>query len=874
MRKNKRGIQTGKKATAVKPITGFPLEVLFTESGYKLTWDSRFRMQVAEYRFFCDYFKDRYAALLYFGTMQAQTFSGSSASLRLIYSLSSNFLRAAAACSDIDALKLSVQSKLEKMKPKLIESQRLSYESVSAIYTGLIEKLRELSMGMELSKCVESIYARSVAQCSVRFSIEEVANSPEYPFRLLVTAVYGGRDIPLREACARLGEGALSDVSYGIKQAARTSALIKNVYNEGQVLDSYALSQDDMYTFLKEMEMYARYGIGCRIPNKWKKQKSSLSINIALGRHRTQIGVDAIMDFDINLSLGGEKLSPDEIQALLENDDELFVFRGKWVELNKSEMRSCLAAYESILNSHDDGSIALADAMRAFLAPETLLPDEFDDDFATPLVTLDNAGLMEQLASKEGEILFDVNEPSESFTAKLRPYQRDGVRWLNIMRAMGLGACLSDDMGLGKTVQAIAVLEQIRHQPHGQSLIVIPASLIQNWQDELKRFAPNIKFRLLHSSYGNMRITEGEDTDVYITTYTMLSRLPQLKKIEWECIILDEAQAIKNPQTLQSKSAKLLKARFRIAMTGTPIENSITDLWSIFDFLNPQLFGGGIDFPGDDSDAISEKLRNFVRPFILRRLKTDKSIISDLPEKIEMKSYCHLTQRQAVLYKQITNALSDEISYMHGMERRGLVLSSILKLKQICNHPDQYTGYGAYLQGESGKMLRLVDICNDIKERHERVLVFTQFKEMCEPLYNTLRDVFEADGLIIHGSVSVSERGKIVERFNNPDEYIPFIVLSLRAGGVGLNLTAANHVIHFDRWWNPAVENQATDRAFRIGQMNNVIVHKLICTGTLEEKIDKLIERKSDMAMDIVENDVKLTELSNEELLSLLHMEE
>ncbi len=258
----------------------------------------------------------------------------------------------------------------------------------------------------------------------------------------------------------------------------------------------------------------------------------------------------------------------------------------------------------------------------------------------------------------------------------------------------------------------------------------------------------------------------------------------------------------------------------------------------------------------------------------MRRLKTDKSIISDLPEKIEMKSYCHLTQRQAVLYKQITNALSDEISYMHGMERRGLVLSSILKLKQICNHPDQYTGYGAYLQGESGKMLRLVDICNDIKERHERVLVFTQFKEMCEPLYNTLRDVFEADGLIIHGSVSVSERGKIVERFNNPDEYIPFIVLSLRAGGVGLNLTAANHVIHFDRWWNPAVENQATDRAFRIGQVNNVIVHKLICTGTLEEKIDKLIERKSDMAMDIVENDVKLTELSNEELLSLLHMEE
>ena len=440
------------------------------------------------------------------------------------------------------------------------------------------------------------------------------------------------------------------------------------------------------------------------------------------------------------------------------------------------------------------------------------------------------------------------------------------------MRRMGIGACLSDDMGLGKTLQAIAVLEQIRQSCGGRCLIVIPASLLQNWQDEIRKFAPFMKYRVLHSTAGNMHIDENEDTDVFITTYAMLSRLPQIKAITWECLILDEAQAIKNPQTMQSRAAKTIPAKFRLAMTGTPIENSITDLWSIFDFLNPALFHNSLEMLSGmtDDDGFSERLKGIVRPFILRRLKTDKSIISDLPDKIEMKSYCSLTQRQAVLYKQITNMLAEELTYMQGMERRGLVLTGILRLKQICNHPDQYTGGGAYLQMESGKFIRLAEICEDIKARHERVLVFTQFREMCEPLSNALRDIFGQDGLVIHGSTSVKERGAIVERFNSPDEYVPYIVLSLRAGGVGLNLTAANHVIHFDRWWNPAVENQATDRAFRIGQTGNVIVHKLICTGTLEEKIDKLLEQKSTMATDIVESDVKLTELSNEELMALI----
>lgn len=859
-------------------VIGFPLEARFTEEGYELVWDSRIQMSAEERRFFCNYLSDKYTALMYFGAVRSEQLAKSAPSLRVLHSLSVNFLRMAVRFDTADELKAAVQAKISQILPQIQDPEKMPPESLKAVYGNLMLTLQNTASGASVSDRVRGIYAESLAAMSICFSLEERPDPTDAkPFVLIVTCNYEGRDVSLREAASMLGDEKriLPVIAESVKQAAFKSALINNVYNSGNILDSLPISFEDMHTFLKELGMYSELGIVCRIPNRWRKRRSAISLGIALGNHAVQLGADTILNFDINISIDGEKLTPEEIEQLMSAKDGLILFRNKWVELKRSEMRSCLTAYETLLSAHSDG-ISFADAMRAFLSPASLLPDP-DDEYDVPDIELENYESLIHAGDniQNDEQLFDVESPSEFFTAVLRPYQADGVRWLNRMRRMGLGACLSDDMGLGKTVQAIAVLEQIRHAKHNKSLIVIPASLLKNWQDELKRFAPYIKYRVLHSSYGNMDMTESEETDVFITTYAMLSRLPKLKSVSWECIILDEAQAIKNPQTLQSKAAKQLSAKFRVAMTGTPIENSVTDLLSIFDFLNPALFRGSINMFADvsDTDRAGERLRKVVRPFILRRLKTDKSIISDLPEKIEMKSYCHLTQRQAVLYKQITDALSDEIRYMNGMERRGLVLSSILRLKQICNHPDQYSGNGAYVNNESGKFMRLTELCNDIKARNERVLIFTQFKEMCEPLFNTLRELFGKDGLIIHGSTSVKERGRIVESFNDPDEYIPFIVLSLRAGGVGLNLTAANHVIHFDRWWNPAVENQATDRAFRIGQTSNVIVHKLICTGTLEEKIDKLIESKSAMATDIVENDVKLTELSNQELLSLLHMD-
>lgn len=866
-----------KSKKTAKVTVGRPLEVQFVNSGYELHWDSRVKMSAVERRFFCDYVKCHSMALIYFGAVNVNALANSAPSLRVLHSLAVNFLRMAARSQTPQMLQDAVDKKIQQMLPQLKNTNKIPVESLYSIYSGLVACLCEKSGGDNIATCVENIYVNTVASLSVCFSIDEGTGLAETPYKLMITCSLKGKDTPINTALETLknDEDAKNMICVSIAQAAKKSELIARIYNGGDMAQNLLLSHDDMHTFLKELELYASCSITCRIPNSWKKQRSRLSIGMTFGNKVVGIGTDSLLNFDINLSIDGEKLTQDEIAELLAKQESIFMFRGRWVELKNSEMRSCLAAYESLL-AENQGGLALADAMRAYLNPESLLPE--DDDYELPDIVIDNSEFLERLHNGfDISALFDVSKPSESFTASLRPYQYDGVKWLNLMREMGIGACLSDDMGLGKTVQAIAVIEQMRHEKQNRTLIVIPASLLQNWQDELIRFAPKIKFRILHNSFGTMDITEDEKTDVFITTYSMLARLRALRTITWDMIILDEAQAIKNPQTMQSKAAKALAAKFRIAMTGTPIENSITDLWSIFDFLNPQMFRNsiktlmaGMSMP----EQLTDKLKTFVRPFILRRLKTDKRIITDLPEKIEMKSYCSLTQRQAILYKQITNSLSDEIHYMTGMERRGLVLTSILRLKQICNHPDQYAGQGTYQQSESGKFMRMLEICSDIKIRHERVLVFTQFKEMCEPLSAALTELFGVEGLIIHGSTSVGERGRIVERFNDPNEYIPYIVLSLRAGGVGLNLTAANHVIHFDRWWNPAVENQATDRAFRIGQTSNVIVHKLICMGTLEEKIDRLIAHKSDIASDIVENDVKLTELSNEELLSLLHMDE
>jgi non-specific serine/threonine protein kinase len=469
-----------------------------------------------------------------------------------------------------------------------------------------------------------------------------------------------------------------------------------------------------------------------------------------------------------------------------------------------------------------------------------------------------------------------------TFKAELRPYQEKGVSWLSFLHSLNFGMCLADDMGLGKTVQVLALLHLLKHRGEkGASLLVIPASLIANWANEILKFAPDITFYTAHPAGNDSKSVESKEAheldelDLVITTYSMVQKYEWLHAYEWKYVVLDEAQAIKNPNTKQTKAVKKLMSRNRIVMTGTPVENRLSDLWSLFDFINPGLLGSSKEFSkfvrnlSQDPEGYG-RLRKVISPYILRRLKTDRTVISDLPEKIEMKTWSSLSRKQAVLYQKLVDDLRTTIESTEGIQRKGLILSSLMKFKQLCNHPAQYLGTGVYEESESGKFGRLREICETIHEKRERVLVFTQFREITEPLAVFLRGIFGKQGLVLHGGTPVGKRKDLVERFQGED-YVPSMVLSLKAGGVGLNLTAANHVIHFDRWWNPAVEDQATDRAFRIGQKKNVIVHKFITTGTIEEKIDVMIEGKMKLSKEVIQSgsEAWITEMSNEQLMDM-----
>ncbi len=436
-------------------------------------------------------------------------------------------------------------------------------------------------------------------------------------------------------------------------------------------------------------------------------------------------------------------------------------------------------------------------------------------------------------------------------------------------------------MGLGKTLQVLSYLEKIRQEREdAHVLLIVPASLLGNWQKEQEKFVPDMSLQILHGAPKAVLQNMAEHPKfLNITTYGMTMRIPELAGRKWDCIILDEAQAIKNPLTKQTRAVKQLSSRMKIAMTGTPIENDLTNLWSLFDFLNKGLLGSASDFSAycrslDKTPEEYAKLKGMINPFLLRRMKTDKRIIRDLPDKFEMLDYTELSKKQVVLYKKTVDDMARMLEELDGMERRGLVLATIMKLKQICNHPDQYLGQKTYAPAESGKFEMLRELCETIYEKRERVLVFTQFREIADYLSEYLETIFHTKGGVIHGGISPKERTRIVERFQS-DEYVPYIVCSVKAAGTGLNLTKANHVIHFDRWWNPAVENQATDRAFRIGQTKNVMVHKLVSKGTIEEKIDMMIESKKELAENVIGEGSErwITELSNDELMKLLRLE-
>jgi non-specific serine/threonine protein kinase len=499
------------------------------------------------------------------------------------------------------------------------------------------------------------------------------------------------------------------------------------------------------------------------------------------------------------------------------------------------------------------------------------------------------AWLARALEGLRGPAGLGVAEPGAALRGTLRPYQKVGVAWLAFASSLRLGVCLADDMGLGKTIQVLGLLLVHKRRTRGgpPHLLVVPASLVANWQAEIERFAPSLATRVAHPSampaHELAELGEADlgSTDLVITTYGTLARAEALRAREWALAILDEAQAIKNPGTRQTQAVKTLKAQARIALTGTPVENRLGDLWSIYDFLNPGLLGSAREFSAF-AKRLTERpgesyapLRRLIQPYLLRRLKTDRAIVADLPDKTEVKAFCLLSRPQAALYQQAVGELERAIGGLaQGIERRGLVLAYLMRFKQICNHPAHWRGDSAWDEADSGKLARLREIVEAVAAKQEKVLVFTQFREATEPLAAFLAGLFGRPGLVLHGRTPVAARGGLVRRFQE-DAAVPFFVLSLKAGGVGLNLTAASHVVHFDRWWNPAVEDQATDRAYRIGQHRNVLVHKLVCRGTVEERIDRLIEDKQAMVRGVLQGggESLLTEMSDEELLATVALD-
>jgi len=484
-----------------------------------------------------------------------------------------------------------------------------------------------------------------------------------------------------------------------------------------------------------------------------------------------------------------------------------------------------------------------------------------------------------------GEQPFEVLPAPEDFCGELRPYQLRGFSWLVFLRTWGFGSCLADDMGLGKTIQALAFL--LHEKKRGETrpvLLVGPMSVLGNWLREAQRFAPGLRCHIHHGPqrcHGESLVNQAREADVVITSYHLLYRdYSDLRKVGWAGILLDEAQNIKNPDTHQAQAARALQADYRMALTGTPMENHVGDVWSIMDFLNPGILGRRTVFrekffrpiqSGTDPSA-RVRLRRVTTPFILRRLKTDKQIIADLPEKIEGKVYCPLTGEQARLYEEVLQSFQRDVELSEGIARRGLILAVLTRLKQVCNHPAHYLGQKQALAKRSGKLVRLEEMLEECFARGESALVFTQYAEMGALLKRHLCQVFACEMPFLHGGVPRRERDRLVQAFQESTQPLAF-VLSLKAGGTGLNLTRATHVFHYDRWWNPAVEDQATDRAFRIGQTRNVMVHKFICGGTLEDRIDALIEHKTALAAEIVSSgEAFLTELSNAELRDILSL--
>lgn len=865
------------------------LAFIFTEHGYEL--DDRGLPAEGPAAPWVERFRDNSAEALYdFGF--ADVPKGADAAAVYLNNISKAFAEALANNPDLEVAREATKvepdeetiQRLVGAVPFSLGSQFVNEEWLKGIFAQLNDvysrEMRDFdgSAAMYLSGKSQDLHVKE----RIFFHLVEQKDA-EFPFAFLAT--YSTKDadghirhVPLQYALTeyKQDQDKLIELLGSLQRVCEVSPMIADFVSSGEMFHPLRLTSEEAYEILKDIPQIEAAGIVCRIPNWWRRKSAGFGVSLRINSDKESfVGLASIVSATPQATLDGEPLTREEMDMLLAQSDGLAFLKGKWVEVDHERLQNLLSEIDEL-----GGDMTLLETLRMTLAGE----DE-EREGETPAV-VHSQWLGETLDRLRNPAAIGETDLPNTFEATLRPYQETGYSWLRYMSELGLGACLADDMGLGKTVQILAYLEELRTvKPDARVLLIVPTSLLGNWEKEKDKFAPEMPVHILHGKSAAKLAEDLKDSDAFltITSYGMASRMEELAERQWDAVILDEAQAIKNPKTKQSRQIRKLKGNSRIALTGTPIENDLVNLWAIFDFLDRGLLGSMEEFK-EYSQKLSthpegySALRNMIAPFMLRRMKTDKSIISDLPEKVEVLDYVSVSKKQAALYKRVVDGIMTELAEAEAegqtaFKRSGLVLRSIMKLKQICNHPDQYLGQPITNWKDSGKFEMMRDICETIAENRERVLVFTQFREMVPYIDAFLQEVFGQKGFTIDGTVKPKKRSEIVEKFQS-ERYYPYVVITVKAGGTGLNLTNANHVIHFDRWWNPAVENQATDRAFRIGQKKDVIVHKLVCKGTIEEKIDKMIESKKELAENVIGSGENwITNLSNDELASLMQLQ-
>ena len=712
-------------------------------------------------------------------------------------------------------------------------------------------------------------------------------------------------------------------------RASRLYPKIEDALDEGAPT-GMELKTMEAYQFLRDFRpVLQEAGFEVLVPDWWGQTTNRVGARLLIdsepapseggdgARPGGGVGLHSLVNYSWQIALGDTPLTLEAFQALAKKGVPLVRINGRWVEIRPEDLERGV----KFLKQNAGGQATLVEALR--------LAHGDAADGALPVLGLDTKGWVAEIFGPDDSVeKMAMLEQPERFQGTLRPYQRAGVSWLSFLEHYGMGACLADDMGLGKTIQLIALLQSERQQPAegapeaervGPTLLVAPMSVLGNWHRELTRFAPELVVHVHHGlerPQGDRFLHVAQRADVVVTTYALVTRDKELlNQVEWRRVVLDEAQHIKNPPTKQTAAIRALRTKFRIALTGTPVENRLSELWSIMEFCCPGYLGTQNDFRKRFALPVerhrdkrqAERLRQLVRPFILRRLKTDPNVISDLPPLVETRQQIPLTPEQASLYEQVVNDMLKRVDQAEGIRRRGLVLSALVKLKQICNHPAHFLREGmpsnapaavdedegtegtepaekerkivvpagvvreTRLSARSGKSIRMMEMLEELTAAGDRALIFTQYRQMGHLLVQMIRQELDIEALFLHGGTPQAKRDQLVQRFQSEDPASPIFVLSLKAGGVGLNLTAANHVFHYDRWWNPAVENQATDRAFRIGQLRTVNVHKMITVGTLEERIDQMIEQKTELASQIIGSGEQwLTELNTSQLRDLL----